>query len=203
MHSAVGDVVPSGTDGAARAGGDSSVERLGRAQRNAKLTFPHPPNEEVERALISSAADESKVNQNIEVKVKAREQADAVEDETDDDLRPIIRKMVGAKFPPQMWSCTVSRRRTFLHEVGDLEEHQQATACLHIGIQVVLVLAALCQEHLSCERWWRCHLGVPRRVVHGCWRRLLQTKCTSRYRAYRDVEDGEHQVVVPGALHQC
>lgn len=52
-----------------------------------------PPIEDVEQALISSAADESKVNRKVEVQIKERAQADAEEDETDDGLRPSMRNM--------------------------------------------------------------------------------------------------------------
>lgn len=49
------------------------------------VRFRIPPNEDVEQALVSSAADEQ--GQPVEAKVKECEEADVPGEETDDDLR--------------------------------------------------------------------------------------------------------------------
>lgn len=53
-----------------------------------------PPNEDIDHALISSAADESNINNEVVAKVKESGQADAPGYDSGDDSRPIIRRMV-------------------------------------------------------------------------------------------------------------
>lgn len=70
----------------------SSDKEERRETRNSR--FRIPASEDVEQALISSAADEHKVNQKFEVKLTECEQGDVEEYDTDDDLRRIMWNMV-------------------------------------------------------------------------------------------------------------